>query len=435
MDNWAWDTAGGDVDSCGLAWPPVADQCGNWGRHTSYLFAPFTKLGRPYIHKSQSTLLAPFPPSPRATPRLQRSPRSTTTTVDLATTTIASSKLYREDQKEFDYISGSEKGPERWGELHKEWADCNKGDLQSPIDLLNKRVEVVTELGQLKRSYKPCNATLKNRGHDIMLQWDGDAGSIEINGEEFELRQLHWHSPSEHTINGNRFDLEAHLVHVSADNRTAVIGVMYDIGRSDPLLSELEEKIRTSLAGDKTIENVGVIDPRHVRIVGRKYYKYLGSLTTPPCREGVIWIINRKIMTVSREQVTASREQVTALREAVHDHAEKNARPLQPINHREIRLFSPKHRKLDRDIPRLLVIPSLANVLGLMASALVDYALAHQLGSTSWDLTQMTSKCPAILERFSYEGVWDYFGFIMAGLSTPVMADRRRPSDSPTGRR
>ncbi|KAK9124124.1 hypothetical protein Sjap_013726 [Stephania japonica] len=224
-----------------------------------------------------------------------------------------------EDQKEFDYISGSEKGPERWGELHKEWADCNKGDLQSPIDLLNKRVEVVTKLGKLKRSYKPCNATLKNRGHDIMLQWDGDAGSIEINGAEFELRQLHWHSPSEHTINGNRFDLEAHLVHVSADNRTAVIGVMSDIRRSDPLLSELEEKIRTSLAGNKTQENVGVIDPRHVRIGGRKYYKYLGSLTTPPCTEGVIWIINRK-------------------------HAEKNARPLQPINHREIHLFSPKHR-------------------------------------------------------------------------------------------
>ncbi|KAK9158637.1 hypothetical protein Scep_005211 [Stephania cephalantha] len=241
-----------------------------------------------------------------------------------------------EDQKEFNYISGSEKGPERWGELHEEWADCKKGDLQSPIDLLNKRVEVVTNLGKLKRSYKPSNATLKNRGHDIMLQWNGDAGSIEINGTEFELRQLHWHSPSEHTINGNRFDLEAHLVHVSADNRIAVIGVMYDIGRSDSLLSELEEKIR-SLAGNKTQENVGVVDPRHVKIGGIKYYRYLGSLTTPPCTEGVIWTINRKIMTVSREQVTA-------LREAVHDHAEKNARPLQPINHRKIYLFSPRHR-------------------------------------------------------------------------------------------
>nr|DAD48801.1 TPA_asm: hypothetical protein HUJ06_018738 [Nelumbo nucifera] len=72
-----------------------------------------------------------------------------------------------EDEKSFDYVEGSKKGPDHWGELREEWAACKKGHMQSPIDLLHQRVEVVPNLGQLKRSYRPSNATLKNRGHDI----------------------------------------------------------------------------------------------------------------------------------------------------------------------------------------------------------------------------------------------------------------------------
>lgn len=74
-----------------------------------------------------------------------------------------------EDEREFNYEEGSEKGPSRWGEIHANWSMCGNGTMQSPIDLLNKRVEVVSHLGRLKRDYKPSNATLKNRGHDMMV--------------------------------------------------------------------------------------------------------------------------------------------------------------------------------------------------------------------------------------------------------------------------
>ncbi|KAJ8642986.1 hypothetical protein MRB53_004734 [Persea americana] len=145
-----------------------------------------------------------------------------------------------EDEKEFDYIKGSGKGPEDWGDIHEEWQLCKNGEMQSPIDLMHERVQVVSHLGRLKRSYKPSNATLKNRGHDIMLKWVDDAGSINVNGTDYELKQCHWHSPSEHTINGRSYDLEVHMVHQNSENKSAVVGILYTIGRPDTFLSEVE---------------------------------------------------------------------------------------------------------------------------------------------------------------------------------------------------
>lgn len=76
-----------------------------------------------------------------------------------------------EDEREFDYTPGSEKGPERWGELNKDWASCNSGNLQSPIDLSNRRVKVIRKSLRLKKKYKPFSSVLKNRGHDISVFW------------------------------------------------------------------------------------------------------------------------------------------------------------------------------------------------------------------------------------------------------------------------
>ncbi|KAK9158640.1 hypothetical protein Scep_005214 [Stephania cephalantha] len=153
---------------------------------------------------------------------------------------ILAQELGPDDENEFSYIKGSDKGPEHWGELQKEWAACGNGKLQSPIDLSNKIVQITSELGMLKTCYKPFDATLNNEGHVIMLQWNGDAGFLEINGTKYFLKQIHWHHPSEHVINGLRFDLEAHLVHASANNETAVLAVMYKLGEPDSLLSEVK---------------------------------------------------------------------------------------------------------------------------------------------------------------------------------------------------
>ncbi|XP_038881410.1 alpha carbonic anhydrase 7-like [Benincasa hispida] len=245
-----------------------------------------------------------------------------------------------EDEREFDYMEGSEKGPGHWGKLKKEWEACNNGDLQSPIDLSSLRVKIIPKLGELKRSYYPCNATVKNRGHDISIYWVGKPGSIQVNGVVYDLQQSHWHSPSEHSINGRRYDLELHMVHLSSDptvkNKIAVVGQLYTIGQPDPFLSQLSREI-SSMVDRKHEKKVGVMNPADIKFGGRKYYRYLGSLTVPPCTEGVIWTMNKKIRTVSMEQVKL-------LREAVHDYAEFNARPLQPLNSREISLYRPTQR-------------------------------------------------------------------------------------------
>lgn len=246
-----------------------------------------------------------------------------------------------EDESEFDYIKESKKGPSRWGELKKEWASCKNGKLQSPIDLSSHRVRIVTNLGKLKKYYKPQNATIKNRGHDIEVKWEGDAGSININGTEFFLHQCHWHSPSEHTINGRRYDMELHMVHespkINGKSKIAVIGLLYKIGRPDPVLTKLSKYIK-SMIDNEAERSIGVIDPSDIKFGSKKYYRYRGSLTVPPCTEGVIWTINKKIRRVSRDQMEL-------LREAVHDHAEKNARPVQFLNRREIQLYGPKRKE------------------------------------------------------------------------------------------
>ncbi|XP_058078002.1 alpha carbonic anhydrase 7-like [Magnolia sinica] len=240
-----------------------------------------------------------------------------------------------EDEREFNYLEGSGHGPEHWGELNTEWELCKNGDMQSPIDLLDERVQVVPDLGKLKRSYKPTNAILKNRGHDIMLKWVDSAGSIHINGTQYWLHQFHWHSPSEHTIQGRRYDLEMHMVHGSSDGKIAVIGIMYKIGRPDTFLSELTKHIEAIADAHEGERQVGVIDPRHLKIGSRMYHRYIGSLTVPPCTQGVLWTIIKKIRTVSREQVRL-------LRKAVNDDFERNARPTQAINKRAIHLYRPR---------------------------------------------------------------------------------------------
>ncbi|XP_020211663.1 alpha carbonic anhydrase 7 [Cajanus cajan] len=243
-------------------------------------------------------------------------------------------------EPEYGYDKKSAKGPQHWGDLKEEWAACKIGQSQSPIDLSTSRVEVIPKLGGLKYwSYKPQPATITNRGQDVSVNWVGDAGSIDIDGTSFFLQQAHWHWPAEHTINGRRYDLELHMVHVSPQpdgtNKTAVVGILYKYGSPDPFLSELGKYIK-DIPNEDDEKSVGVIDPSEMMRGSKMYYRYLGSLTAPPCTEGIIWTVDKKIRTVSRGQVKLFMDTV------LEHYARKNARPLQPINHREIQLYVPK---------------------------------------------------------------------------------------------
>ncbi|KAL6202990.1 hypothetical protein ACLB2K_026694 [Fragaria x ananassa] len=245
-----------------------------------------------------------------------------------------------EDESEFSYDENSEKGPARWGNIHREWSMCNNGSLQSPIDLSDDRVNVVTDLGALQGSYKACNATLKNRGHDITLKWQADAGYISINGTHYSVRQCHWHSPSEHKINGKQFDLEAHMVHDGPNGSIAVIGILYKIGKPDPFLTQMMHYLEDLSESSGEEKVIGMVDPKQIKTVSTKYYRYIGSLTIPPCTQNVLWTLVGEVRTVSKEQVEF-------LREAVHDESETNARPLQPINTRSVRLYNPSTEEQD----------------------------------------------------------------------------------------
>ncbi|KAB2630935.1 bifunctional monodehydroascorbate reductase and carbonic anhydrase nectarin-3-like [Pyrus ussuriensis x Pyrus communis] len=234
----------------------------------------------------------------------------------------------------FDYREGSEKGPEHWGELKQEWAACKDGRSQSPISLDESRAtKMIQSSRDLIVSYKPSDAILKNEGHYIALEWEGDAGSIQIDGSDYFLKRCHWHTPSEHTINGVRYDLELHMVHQSADqNNIAVVAFLYEVGQPNPFLSRINQDISSVISTKE--KKLGVIDPGEIKWDSSRFYRYMGSLTTPPCTEGVIWTVNEKIDIVSREQLDL-------LKEAVYDYAVANARPLQRDEGRDIKLYGP----------------------------------------------------------------------------------------------
>jgi len=239
-----------------------------------------------------------------------------------------------ENEREFEYEEGP-KGPEHWGELKEEWKACGNGTHQSPIDVVKRHARINPDMGKLRRIYRPANATLMNRGHDIMLKWPKGAGSIEIEGKRFTLNQYHWHAPAEHTVDGKRYPLESHLVHQAEDGKIAVIGIIYKFGRPDTFLAELMDEIKSIADMEPPEEALGMVDPKHIKWGSRKYYRYTGSLTTPPCTEGVIWTVIHKVRTVSKDQVAA-------LHEAIHDNHEKNARPTQSTNGRAVNMYTPK---------------------------------------------------------------------------------------------
>ncbi|KAL4371455.1 hypothetical protein AHAS_Ahas06G0167500 [Arachis hypogaea] len=235
----------------------------------------------------------------------------------------------------YKYNEKSKEGPEHWGDLKKEWEACKNGDMQSPIDLSNKRVQVVPITSrEMRMHYKPQRAILANRGHDIAVNWQGDAGYLDINGTHFFLQQAHWHWPSEHTINDRTYDLELHMVHVNTQpdgtNKTAVFALLYKYGSlPDPFLSKLGKYMMEIHEEEEEEKSIGVIHPLEIKMGGHMHYRYMGSLTAPPCTEGVIWTINKKIRSVSSGQVKLMKETVLKY------YAKKNARPLQHLNERE----------------------------------------------------------------------------------------------------
>ena len=235
-----------------------------------------------------------------------------------------------EAEHPFTYLEGTANGPNKWGLIKPEWQACGAGKLQSPIDLVREKVQIFPNLGNLEKDYKPAAAKLRNRGHDISLQWEGDAGKLSINGTQYNLQQCHWHTPSEHTLNGKRYDMELHVVHKNPQEQIAVIGMLFEFGPPDTFLHKMIPHVKG--IGEEGID-LEIINPGEIIFGGKKYYRYIGSLTVPPCTEGVTWTVMKKIRTVSREQVAA-------LRAAVPDGFKVNSRPTQELHGRPVFFYN-----------------------------------------------------------------------------------------------
>ncbi len=220
-----------------------------------------------------------------------------------------------------------EDGPSGWGKLSPEWTDCTEGKSQSPIDI---EKTVKANLPALTADFKPAAikiihhehiADVVNSGHSIQVNYtEGD--ELTIGDAKFALLQYHFHGPSEHTIGGKHYPMEMHMVHKSADGKLAVIGVMIEEGKHNSAFDPVWSNLPKARGTEYHLEHVKV-DVNNLLPARKTTYRYDGSLTTPPCSEGVKWIIMTTPIQLSAKQVSAFRAIMTG-----------NNRPVQLLNGR-----------------------------------------------------------------------------------------------------
>lgn len=211
-----------------------------------------------------------------------------------------------------------EEGPENWGELAPEYALCADGSAQTPIDITNT---VDADLTDPVFSYAVKEATVINNGHTIQAN-AAEGNTLTVDGAESPLKQIHFHAPSEHTINGVSAAAEVHFVHKTDDGVISVVGVMIVEGaEANAAWQPYIDAMVTAEGSETPVE----LDWEAMLPMARTTYRYSGSLTTPPCTEGVNWFLMTETVSLSADQIAA----ITAAYEG-------NARPIQPTNDREI---------------------------------------------------------------------------------------------------
>ncbi len=212
-----------------------------------------------------------------------------------------------------------EEGPSHWGEIAKNFKACETGHEQSPVDLTNA---VHGQPADVEFHWnKDANWTEVNNGHSIQANSD-DAGSITLDGKTYKLVQFHFHAPSEHAIDGKKAPMEAHFVHVADDGEIAVLGAMIEPGGSNDVFKAVMEAAPQKAGGETKL---GKEDPSTLLPANHRFYRYEGSLTTPPCSETVVWTIMKEPIKVSEKSIAEFQKLYSA-----------NARPLQDIGRRYI---------------------------------------------------------------------------------------------------
>jgi carbonic anhydrase len=212
-------------------------------------------------------------------------------------------------------------GPENWGDLSPDYHLCKDGKHQSPIDIKGAQS---AKLDKIKFSYKASAKEIINNGHSIQVNMN-KGSSITVGGKTYSLLQFHFHSPSEHTFDGKPADMVAHFVHQAKDGQLGVVAVSMKKGKANKTLASLWKHMPA-----KTGEHIKLSDKLNINGLmphNKTYDNYQGSLTTPPCSEGVNWIVLTDQIEVSTEQVAAFTNLFPI-----------SVRPVQPLNDRVIQV-------------------------------------------------------------------------------------------------
>jgi len=209
--------------------------------------------------------------------------------------------------------------PEQWSTLNQKYSACN-GLNQSPINIERT---VKAELEPLKFSYNTMIHIIENKGHTVQVDF-AQGGELQLDGETFVLKQFHLHSPSENLIKGKSYPLEIHFVHANTQGELAVVAMMFAQGTENPMLKRMWNRLPK-----KQSEKVVLKTPQPVNEMLPKnldYYRFSGSLTTPPCSEGVRWLILKEIQQASATQISEFSKLM----------GHPNNRPVQSLNGRVV---------------------------------------------------------------------------------------------------
>jgi carbonic anhydrase len=188
-------------------------------------------------------------------------------------------------------------GPEAWGSLRPEFATCANGERQSPIDI---RGGIAVDLEPIRFEYHPSDVAVIDNGHTVQVNVS-PGNRITVSGRSYDLVQFHFHRPSEERINGRQFEMVVHLVHRDFEGRLAVVAVLLERGPAHPVV----QAVWNDLPLEKGIEQPSTrpMDIEALLPTDRRYYTYMGSLTTPPCSEGVLWLVLKQPAPLSQEQI------------------------------------------------------------------------------------------------------------------------------------
>lgn len=211
-------------------------------------------------------------------------------------------------------------GPANWGDLKPEYILCKTGNAQSPVNLKWSKPRTG---GEIQLNYKPTDLKMLDNGFTLLIKTE-DGGSAMLHGEPYKLTEVHFHTPSEHLLSGNSLPLEAHFVHKNKKGEMAVVAVIMIEGASNPEVDKLWNAWPNIKNAEMEVTNDN-FNPMMLLPRKTTHYAYAGSLTYPPCTEGVKWFVMNTPVEISKQQILGFRS-----------HYANNTRPVQPLKGRKV---------------------------------------------------------------------------------------------------